>query len=139
MNSTIDDVGLVASVAESIKNDETQMFPEAASVGDTVRQGDVYITLLSGIPDGCKIVKKPSMQLAPGNTQGSRHCLSSLRGLKVYSLKDPTVYDGPVVVATKPFEVTHPEHGNWQIPVGCYGISYQRTEDSEGKQRRVQD
>lgn len=139
MNATLDDVGVVSSVAESIKNDSLQSFPEAASVGDAIRQGDVYVTLLAGVPSGCTIVNKPSKQLAPGNTQGSRHCIKSFRGVKVYSLPSPTMYDGPVIECKSPVTITHPEHGDWLLPTGVYGVSYQRTEDSEGRQQRVQD
>lgn len=129
----------VVSKAESIKSDATQHFSEAASVGDFVRQGDIYITLLDRIPAGAISVKKPSAQLAPGNTQGSRHYISSLRGVKVYSLPNANVYDGPVIESKHAVTIEHPEHGNWVLPPGCYGISYQRTEDSEGRQRRVLD
>ena len=135
----MNDVQAVADVAEKIKSDERQQFPAAASVGDFVRQGDVYITLLGGIPKGSTVEKQPSRQLAPGNTQGSRHCLSSLSGVEVYRLKDATPYDGPVLDVSKPVTITHPEHGDWSLPCGVYGISYQRTEDSEGRIRRVQD
>ena len=135
----LDDVQAVQDTAERIKSDDLQYFPEAASVGDGIRQGDIYITLLKSVPHGSAIVKEPSMQLAPGTTQGSRHCLSSLDGVTVYRLKDPTPYDGPVLKVTEPVIVDHPEHGAWQLPCGVYGISYQRTEDSEGRIRRVQD
>jgi len=139
MQSTVDDVSVVVSVAESIKNDELQHFPEAASVGDYIRQGDVYVTLLEKVPGKCKAVKNPSNQLAPGNTQGSRHCIKSLRDVKVFAVANPTVYDGPVIESTHEVTIEHPEHGDWVLPPGCYSISYQRTEDSEGRQRRVQD
>lgn len=138
MNATCD-IGVVVETAERIKSDALQRFPEAASVGDFCRQGDVYFTLLAGVPVGAKRIKKPSMQLAPGNTQGSRHCIASLKSVKLYSLAEPNVYDGPVIEATKPMTVTHPEHGDWLFPCGVYAVSYQRTEDSEGRQRRVQD
>lgn len=142
MQSTIDDVGVVQSTAEKIKSDKTQRFPDAASPGDTVRQGDVFITLMKStpmIPQVCQPVEKPSKQLAPGNTQGSRHCIKSLRGVKVYQLTNANPYDGPIISSAKTMEITHPEHGNWILPPGCYAISYQRTEDSEGLIRRVQD
>lgn len=135
----IDEVGIVVSAAEAIKSDRLQSFPDAASVGDSVRQGDVYITLLAGVPSGCALVDKPSSQLAPGNTQGSRHCIKSLRSVRVFSIANPNVYDGPVIQSSKPMTIVHPEHGDWKLPAGCYAISYQRTEDSEGRQRRVQD
>src|SRR6185295_16972374 len=42
----------------------------AASAGDVVRQGDLYLVCLSGVPAGSSIADR---QLAPGTTQGSRH------------------------------------------------------------------
>lgn len=136
---TVEHVEQVSTIAEQIKSDRLQRFPTAGSVGDTVRQGDVYITLLKSVPCGSTIIDKPSRQLAPGTTQGSRHCIKSLRGVTLYSISNATVYDGPVISSAKAITITHPEHGNWLLPPGCYAISYQRTEDSEGRQRRVQD
>lgn len=73
---------------EKIKNDESQNFPEAASIGDAVRQGDVYIQLIDDVTSVPFLFKKatPSfpMQLAPGNTKGSRHCLEHGRGVTTY-------------------------------------------------------
>lgn len=137
--SATEHVDTVRNVAESIKSDETQYFPIAASSGDRHRQGDIYITLLKGLPDNTVKVEKPPMQLAPGNTQGSRHCLRSLEGVTMYTLKSPTVYDGPILQLAVENEIMHPEHADVVFPPGCYAISYQRTEDSEGVQRRVQD
>ena len=137
--TTTEDITVVISTAEKIKNDELQRFPEAASVGDYVRQGDIYIIFLDCVPSDAIRVATPQLQLAPGSSQGSRHCLSTLDGVDIYSLPDPTVYDGPVIRCTTEVTVTHPEHGNWLLPVGCYAISYQRTEDDKGRQRRVRD
>lgn len=127
--------------SEAIVSDRPQRFPEGSPAGSSARQGDVYITLLDVVPAGCKIDGAPSQQLAPGNTQGSRHCLKNMRRgtVNVYRLPNPTVYDGPILELLKPNVVTHPEHGDWSLPAGVYAISYQRTEDSEGRQRRVQD
>ena len=73
---------------EKIKNDAPQNFPEAASIGDAVRQGDVYIQLIDDVASAPFLFKKttPSfpMQLAPGNTKGSRHCLEHGRGVTAY-------------------------------------------------------
>lgn len=135
----LDDVRTVQDIAEKIKSDELQHFPAAASVGDGIRQGDIYITLLKSVPKGATVEKNPALQLAPGTTQGSRHCLESLAGVTVYRLKDPTEYDGPILKLDQPHKITHPEHGDWALPCGVYGISYQRTEDSERQIRRVQD
>jgi hypothetical protein len=129
----------IQSQAESIKNDAPQTFPEAASPGDTFRQGDIYITLLDRVPDGAVKIMHPLKQLAPGTTQGSRHCLDSMAGVKMFRLAAPTQLDGPVIVTTKPRTITHPEHGDVALPAGCYGIRYQRDLDAEERERRVQD
>lgn len=116
----------VQTSAESIRNDEPQRFPEAASIGDVWRQGDLYIELIAGVPSGATLEKKPSSQLAPGTTQGSRHILDSLKGVKMYRLPSPTVLDGPILDLSKERTVTHPEHGDVLLPPGCYSITYQR-------------
>jgi hypothetical protein len=73
---------------EKIKNDDPQNFPEAASIGDAVRQGDVYIQLIEDVTSAPFLFKKATpaypMQLAPGNTKGSRHCLEHGRGVTAY-------------------------------------------------------
>lgn len=139
MTQVQDAVRSVQDTAEQIKNDAMQFFPEAASVGDYVRQGDVYITLLKSIPRGSLAVKNPPLQLAEGNTQGSRHCLASAEGVTAYRLKEPTEYDGPILKLDCPNVIAHPEHGDWTLPPGVYGITYQRTVDSENRIRRVLD
>lgn len=73
---------------EKIKNDEQQFFPEAASIGDAVRQGDIYIQLIDPVTKPPMLYKLASptfpMQLAEGNTKGSRHCLLHGNGVTVY-------------------------------------------------------
>lgn len=118
----------VQSTAETIRSDQTQRFPEAASPGDTWRQGDVYIELLERVPAGAMAMKAKgrSAQLAPGTTQGSRHILDSLVGVTMYRLPEATVLDGPVIVTDRERTIEHPEHGNVVLPPGVYGITYQR-------------
>jgi hypothetical protein len=125
--------------AERIKSDETQRFPDAASVGDSHRQGDVYITLLNAVPENAVREKKPSTQLAPGTTQGSRHYLDSLAGVTMYRIPNPGMLDGPIIECETERTITHPEHGDVVLPAGIYGISYQRNLDAEERERRVQD
>jgi hypothetical protein len=129
----------IQNQAERIKSDETQRFPEAASVGDTHRQGDVYITLLAAVPDVAKRETKPAAQLAPGTTQGSRHILDSMDGVAMYRLPNPGMLDGPIVECRKERTITHPEHGDVILPPGVYQISYQRDLDAEDRERRVLD
>ena len=79
----------IDEAVEKIMNDAPQNFPIAATVGDAVRQGDVYIQLIDPItatPALYREVKNVQypVQLAPGNTKGSRHCLEQSESAKVY-------------------------------------------------------
>lgn len=127
----------VQASAERIDRSKPQRFPEAGSPGDTFRQGDLYLTLLEKVPEGAVPVRLPAGQLAPGTTQGSRHCLDSLRGVRVYELASPTPLDGPILDLAEERTVEHPEHGHVQLPPGVYGVTYQRQFAEE--LRRVQD
>ena len=129
----------IETTARKVAKRETQRFPEAASTGDAVRQGDLYITLLASVPTGYKRQATFNLQLASGETQGSRHILDSADGVTCYVDPDATEFDGPVLVLEKERELTHPEHGNWILPPATYGVSYQRTQDDLDRQRRVAD
>lgn len=82
-------VKLVEEAVERIKNDGDQTFPTAASIGDAVRQGDIYIQLIDdfeGVPALYKKLENVPypLQLAPGNTKGSRHMLEESAGAEVF-------------------------------------------------------
>ena len=84
-----DTVRLVEEAVERIKNDGDQTFPAAASIGDAVRQGDIYIQLIEdfdGVPALYKKLENVPypLQLAPGNTKGSRHMLEESAGAEVF-------------------------------------------------------
>lgn len=121
--------------AEAIKNDEHQV-AGSMSPGDAWAQGDILIVALDKVPNKSALVKQPVSQLAPGNTQGSRHCLDSLEGVQVWEQKE-TPLDGPVIVSDREFTVTHPEHGDVTFQPGIYAVVYQRAFAEE--LRRVQD
>jgi hypothetical protein len=89
----------VESAVEKVINDADQNFPEAATIGDAVRQGDLYIQLIepfTGSPEFYTKVKNPAfpIQLAPGNTKGSRHLLEGSADAEIWicdaaKLSDP--------------------------------------------------
>lgn len=109
----------------------------ALAVGDHTSQGDVNFTLLASVPQGAVQLENPSAQLAPGTTKGSRHCIEKFDGLTMYRLQNPSVLQGPVILATQPFTVAHPEHGDQTFPAGVWFVTYQRVYAAE--LRRVQD
>ena len=90
-----EELALAHAEIERLKNDELQHFPEAASIGETVRQGDIYIQLIDDVtttPLFYREVTAPAFpfQLAIGNTKGSRHCLEHGDGVKIYTPIDST-------------------------------------------------
>lgn len=115
---------------------------DAAVAGDIGWQGDLKLTVIDKIPDGFELVKKPTdidRQLVPGNTQGARHCLDSLAGVKLYR---PTIWPdsglvGPCFVLTEERTIEHPTHGHVTIPAGfTIQCGYQREWDAEQKRER---
>lgn len=131
----------VADHADTIQNDAGHNMA-GMEVGDCWRQGDVQIRRLPNNwvtrHHAIVVAAKPSIQLAPGSTQGSRHCLDSLDGVHFLRLANGTPLDGPILALDAPRSITHPEHGDCEkLPPGCYGITYQRAFAEE--LRRVED
>ncbi len=183
-NTTVSDtLAAIHTAVEAIKNDGLQHFPEAASIGDAVRQGDVYIQLIDDADVADDKLKHlfvqmstPELQLAPGNTKGSRHCLASADGVEMWvpartdlavlqyammrhgravpkqfvngsgeyaaertEIEAAIMLAGPIMRLSKPNTVTHPEHGDWQLPCGTYRVVFQRTVDEMARIQRVID
>lgn len=117
---------------------------EAASVGDTVAQGDLYLMVVDRMPDGYKQVKRPKKadaQLVPGATQGARHCLSDVRAVSLYRPKgwgrDDASLLGPCFVVAREVTVLHPTHGDVTIPAGFTILcGYQPEFDAEQRRER---
>jgi hypothetical protein len=130
------EIDAIQSHAEAIRNDGAHEVA-TASPGDTWAQGDVGIVCLAGLPAGCRLDPNPTAQLAPGETQGSRHCLTDLAAVNLYRMGDATPLDGPVIEAPQGCTIAHPEHGDVTLPPGTYGVIYQRAYADE--LRRVQD
>ncbi|HXJ41719.1 MAG TPA: hypothetical protein VNH18_20755 [Bryobacteraceae bacterium] len=115
----------VQAHAEKIKNDEPHTV-ETCSPGDAWAQGDILLLCLIAVPPGATVDPKPVAQLAPGTTQGSRHCIRDLSTVKLWRIASPTPLDGPVIEAPSGVTVEHPEHGDVTLPPGVYAVVYQR-------------
>ncbi len=99
-------------------------------IGNVVRQGDLYIQRVESAEKGAL---RTSLQLVPGNTIGSSHSVVESPHVKTFeSLAKPVTetfgldrkivrFPGPVIVALKPFSISHKKHG-WmsQLPAGTY-------------------
>lgn len=133
MNTVKEQITELISHAETIKNDGDHDLSNM-EIGDEWRQGDVRIVRLPDDFDAstCTPDPSPSLQLVAGNTLGSRHCLSTLKGVTMYRLRDATVLDGPVIHTAQPIDVLHPEHGNCRnLPAGWYAFPGQRSYAAE--------
>lgn len=132
--SAIDAFNEVQESLESIKNDRTQRFPDAASVGDYVRQGDLLVHLIAG-PEGEPATIPNDRQLVEGTSKGSRHCLS--HDNVEFRARSGNALTGPCFCPREEVTVEHPEHGNWELPAGnWYGITYERAMGDELKRAR---
>jgi len=117
---------------------------EAAAPQDSIRQGDLYLTVALSVPEGYIKASKPNVQLVPGNTKGARHCLDSLEGVTMYyppgfeTAGDSwNAMEGPVLELSKERKVLHPTHGHVTIPAGfTVGCTYQREWDQEQRRER---
>lgn len=131
---------------EKIKPGMEVSFTDACTLGDTIRQGDLYLIVADKIPQEYNKVEKLGeidKQLVPGNTQGAKHCLDSLDGVTLYKPKiwNEESLDGPCLVLEKERKVLHPIHGSVVIPAGfTIQCVYQREYDKElEKERRTRD
>lgn len=132
----------IQSHLEDVLPGEPVKISDAADVGDGLWQGDLGIEIVAAVPADYVQVKRPSIadkQLVPGNTEGSRHCLDSLKGVTIYR---PAKWDaenlrGPCLVLSQQRTITHPKHGDVSIPAGRTVLCrYQREFDAEQKRER---
>lgn len=125
-----------------VKPGQPFTFSAAAQPGDGVPQGDCNIVLRESVPKGYAKADKPFVQLVPGNTEGSRHCLDGLAGVEMYLPPNwpvcaETELLGPVLVLAEERTILHPKHGAVTCPAGSVvEITYQPDFDFQLKEAR---
>lgn len=131
---------------EQIKPGASVAFTNACTNEDCIRQGDLYLIVVDSVPSEYIQVKKlteQDKQLVPGNTQGSKHCLDSLDGVKLYRPKEWNEESllGPCFISTEDRTVLHPVHGDCFVPAGLMiQCGYQKEWDKAQKaERRARD
>lgn len=109
-------------------------------IGDSIPQGDLNFTLFPSVPSSAVLIpssefltENPSLQLAPGRTKGSRHCLSSLENVNIYKLLSPNVIQGQGLILEFTGEtiITHPEHDDQLWKKGVVIVTHQRQRADE--------
>ncbi len=95
--------------------------------GEYARQGDVYLIAIKARPKGSKVVAATGeVQLAQGQTMGSRHMLQMGAGITFYRVVNPGPLDGGTIVAKGRCYISHPEHAHMDLPPGIYAVRYQQ-------------
>lgn len=138
---------------ERIVNNDPKLH-EDFPVGSVSHQGDLIFVRIASLPKSAK--SRPNRQLADGNTQGSRHILTTNAQAfdcdanevsqliqKANKCDVDARYIGPVFVSpANPTEhdVTHPEHGHQGFEAGAViACVYQRNLDAEEREQRARD
>ena len=121
----------------SLKSD-VYVIPDNLPAGKWVAQGDLNFTVIDEIPSDAELIEKPSLQLAPGNSKGSRHCLDSLANVKVYKVSSSNPLFGYYLeFGAGATTVTHPEHKHQVWKNNTVFVTYQRQHAEELK--RIED
>lgn len=131
----------MSSVIETIKAiqeapaDENMRITRRIEIGHCVQQGDVYCFRVADDHQRGKQIGKGSVQIALGTGNGARHIAEGevkvFTGVKLPECVtapmhvEPGEITGPVVVATKAWHITHPEHPHHRLPAGTYQVCYQ--------------
>lgn len=100
-----------------------------------VRQGDVLLIQVDPAEiaaDAPKVARKGGrIIIAEGETTGHAHAVRT-RGVDMVEM-----FHDHYLVASKPFEVVHEEHGTAQMPAGTFKIVHQREKTPEAIRRVI--
>ena len=141
----VDYASSVADGSENVKPGTPVRFTEASTINDRIWQGDLAITIKSVKPksyqfiDSNEFINLNGYQMVHGSNQGSKHCIDSFDGVKMYIPNEwnEESLQGPFLILTKERTITHPKHGDVTIPANfCVQITYQREYDEEQKRER---
>ena len=111
------------------KNHQELRVIDTMKVGQKIRQGDVYVERIDEIP--ANNAPTMNLQIAVGETKGSRHILQESPSLRVFKLKEAGPLDGPAFSSNEEVVLTHPEHAHFKLPAGNYRSFYQRDFQAE--------
>lgn len=116
--------GLKAIEKDAAESDKATRVIKEIAIGKAIRQGDIYLTRVAA--DHQLGAAMETNKLVPDDNAGSQHLVEGAKLFKPANpAKERTVLLGPVVVADKPFALTHPEHAHFHLPAGVYQTTYQ--------------
>ena len=132
------------AVKRSVANPkpETIRLTQVNTVGEFVRQGDIYLRLIEA-PDVKNLEVVPNDwngQLAEGQGKGSRHIIDKPATCKVYRKKNRQVQDGYIFkTGNEAVEVTHPDHGHVALDANTWYEAFYQVNLFNSEKTRVRD
>lgn len=115
----------IIKTGKSLANNSSVNIPPL-EIGEHVAQGDINFIAIPKVPENAILIKNPDLQLAPGTSKGSRHCLNSTDNVRVYKLQNPNSLQEVVLEFMGETIITHPEHGNQIWNEGLVLVAFQR-------------
>ena len=129
------------SSSECIDNGAPVQVPEAMAPGDMLPQGDIGLLVIaedpSDVPSNWTPIEWPAagdMQLAPGNTKGSRHTIPRkyARHVRLFRINDGDQLSDLGIANLAPFDMEHPEHADHLgYPSRVYRVRHQQNAQRE--------
>lgn len=100
-------------------------------VGQMYAQGDIGVLAIRDLPENAAKIDRPANgQVAPGTTQGSRHCIDESDAVCYYRFPGDDLSD-LCVESTEAWTLRHPEHGHVTFGPGRYQLVHQQNEQRE--------
>jgi len=131
---TLDLNDAIKLVEDSVADTEIRV-TRRIEIGSAIQQGDVYLHRVSDDHPHGKQIGKGSVQIALGTGNGARHMAEGdvmvfsgkklPDGVKAPMNVEPNEICGPVINASKAWNLTHPEHPHHSLPAGVYQVTYQ--------------
>lgn len=128
---------LKSACSESIDNGQPIKVPEAMAFGDMLPQGDIGLLMLESISPNWEQIdwpKEGDLQLAPGNSKGSRHTIPRKYKhlIRLYRVNDGNPLSDLGIKADGKFDLEHPEHADHLgYPEGIYRVHHQQNAQRE--------
>jgi hypothetical protein len=103
-----------------------------------IRQGDLLLVPVAGLPEGADRVRSGRLVLAEGEATGHAHVVDDVRA-SLHRVPRSPAARYLHVVGDEPVFLVHEEHDRLRVAPGVYELRRQREYEPRGRFRRVSD
>ena len=103
-----------------------------------IRQGDLLLVPVSGLPERASLVRSGRVVLAEGEATGHAHVVDN-NGASLHRLAWRSEVSHLGVEGAEPVFLVHEEHDRLVVPAGVYEVRRQREYAPSGRSGRVSD